>query len=114
MGIQDRRQRRIPSVFYRCGYACGFLRTDVIDNASQTPDEKPMFDIPSIREYFIDLDHVLEVISDGPAKSIAYRRLKYLASKFEMYSLLNESKELAAMKVGKCYLQVVPCLFPAF
>ncbi|KAF8555256.1 AMP deaminase [Imleria badia] len=63
-----------------------------------TGDEKPMFDIPSIREYFIDLDHVLEVISDGPAKSIAYRRLKYLASKYEMYSLLNESQELAAMK----------------
>ncbi|KAF8443038.1 hypothetical protein L210DRAFT_3643926 [Boletus edulis BED1] len=65
---------------------------------STAADEEPMFDIPSIREYFIDLDHVLGVISDGPAKSIAYRRLKYLASKFEMYSLLNESQELAAMK----------------
>lgn len=85
-----------------------------IDNASQTADEKPMFDIPSIREYFIDLDHVLGVISDGPAKSIAYRRLKYLASKFEMYRLLNESQELAAMKVGKCYLQVIPYSSPVF
>jgi len=73
-----------------------------------------MFDVPSIREYFIDLDHVLGIISDGPAKSIAYRRLKYLSSKFEMYSLLNESQELAAMKVGKRYLQVVPHLFPRF
>ncbi|KAH0831958.1 AMP deaminase [Lanmaoa asiatica] len=67
---------------------------------STAADESPLFDIPSIREYFVDLDHVLEVISDGPAKSIAYRRLKYLASKFEMYSLLNESQELAAMKVS--------------
>lgn len=73
-----------------------------------------MFDVPSMREYFIDLDHVLGVISDGPAKSIAYRRLKYLASKFEMYSLLNESQELTAMKVGKRYLQVVPHLFTRF
>lgn len=69
-----------------------------------------MFDIPSIREYFIDLDHVLGVISDGPAKSIAYRRLRYLASKFEMYSLLNESQELAAMKVRWCHCHVVPSL----
>ncbi|KAG9315878.1 AMP deaminase [Chiua virens] len=62
-------------------------------------DDKPLFDIPSIREYFVDLDRVLEIISDGPAKSIAYRRLKYLTSKYEMYQLLNESQELAAMKV---------------
>ncbi|KAF9220932.1 AMP deaminase [Gyrodon lividus] len=61
-------------------------------------DTQPLFDIPSVREYFVDLDYVLEVISDGPAKSVAYRRLKYLASKFELYSLLNESQELAAMK----------------
>ncbi|KAG2151423.1 AMP deaminase [Suillus clintonianus] len=60
--------------------------------------KKPLFDIPTIREYFVDLDYVLGVISDGPAKSMAYRRLKYLASKFEMYSLLNEFQELADMK----------------
>lgn len=59
---------------------------------------KPLFDIPTIREYFVDLDYVLGVISDGPAKSMAYRRLKYLASKFEMYSLVNEFQELADMK----------------
>lgn len=61
-------------------------------------ERKPLFDIPSIREYFIDLDFILSVISDGPAKSIAYRRLKYLSSKFEMFNLLNESHELAEMK----------------
>lgn len=61
-------------------------------------EKTPIFDIPTIREYFVDLDFVLSVISDGPAKSIAYRRLKYLASQFEMYSLLNESQELAEMK----------------
>jgi AMP deaminase len=58
-----------------------------------------VYDIPSIREYFVDLDYVLGVISDGPTKSFAFRRLKYLASKFEMYSLLNEFQELSDMKV---------------
>ena len=60
---------------------------------------KPAFDIPDIREYFMDLEYVLSVIADGPTKSLAYRRLKYLSSKFTMYSLLNEFQEMADMKV---------------
>ena len=63
--------------------------------------KKPAFDVPDIREYFVDLEYVLGVISDGPTKSFAYRRLKYLASKFDMYSLLNEFQELADMKVRR-------------
>ena len=54
----------------------------------------------SIREYFLDLDYVLGVISDGPTKSFAFRRLKYLQSKWSMYCLLNEYQELADMKVS--------------
>ncbi|KAG6831732.1 hypothetical protein H0H87_004001 [Tephrocybe sp. NHM501043] len=65
---------------------------------SNVGEKKPAFDVPSIREYFVDLDYVLGVIADGPTKSFAFRRLKYLASKFEMYSLLNEFQELADMK----------------
>jgi AMP deaminase len=55
--------------------------------------------VPNIREYFVDLDYILGVISDGPVKSFAFRRLKYLASKFTMYTLINEFQELADMKV---------------
>ncbi|KAI0248636.1 AMP deaminase [Lactifluus subvellereus] len=61
-------------------------------------DKKPIFDIPSIREYFMDLDFVLGVISAGPAKSFAFRRLQYLRGKFTMYTLLNELQEMAEMK----------------
>ncbi|KZT73977.1 AMP deaminase [Daedalea quercina L-15889] len=60
--------------------------------------KSPAFDIPDIREYFIDLEYVLGVIADGPTKSFAFRRLNYLASKFTMYTLLNETQELADMK----------------
>ena len=48
----------------------------------------------------MDLEFVLSVISDGPTKSLAYRRLQYLTSKFDMYYLLNEYQEVADMKVG--------------
>lgn len=62
-------------------------------------DKRPIFDIPNIREYFMDLDFVLGVISDGPTKSFAFRRLQYLRGKFTMYSLLNEFQEMTEMKV---------------
>ncbi|KAI5480450.1 AMP deaminase [Pseudohyphozyma bogoriensis] len=58
----------------------------------------PAYEVPTIKEYFQDLDEVLSVISDGPVKSFAYRRLKYLESKWNLYVLLNEYRELAEMK----------------
>ena len=59
----------------------------------------PVFQVPSPKEYFMDLDWVLGVVADGPTKTFAFRRLKYLTSKWNMYSLLNENQELADMKV---------------
>ena len=70
-------------------------------------DRKPIFDIPNIREYFMDLDFVLGVISDGPAKSFAFRRLQYLRAKFTMYTLLNEFQEMTEMKVRSFPLPLV-------
>jgi AMP deaminase len=52
----------------------------------------------------MDLNYVLSIISDGPAKSFAYKRLQYLKSKFELYSLMNELQELAAMKVSSPFV----------
>ncbi|GAA6060525.1 hypothetical protein JCM10212_005606 [Sporobolomyces blumeae] len=61
-------------------------------------EAKPLYVVPTIKEYFQDLDEVLSVISDGPAKSFAWRRLRYLESKWNLYVLLNEYRELAEMK----------------
>ncbi|KAF8933109.1 AMP deaminase [Dissophora ornata] len=58
----------------------------------------PIVQVPTPKEYFVDLDFVLSVISDGPTKSFAFRRLKYLESKWNMYILLNEYEELAEAK----------------
>lgn len=62
--------------------------------------DKPLYEVPTIKEYFQDLDEILSVISDGPAKSFAWRRLRYLESKWNLYVLLNEYRELADMKVS--------------
>lgn len=59
---------------------------------------KPLSHVPTLKEYYMDLEFLLGVCSDGPAKSFAFRRLKYLASKWTLYGLLNEYQELADMK----------------
>ncbi|KAK4999149.1 AMP deaminase [Elasticomyces elasticus] len=60
--------------------------------------DTPILNIPSIREYYMDLDSILSVSSDGPSKSFAFRRLQYLEGKFNLYILLNEYQEIADTK----------------
>lgn len=75
------------------------IRKASITNATYTIDNSPAYEVPSVRDYFMDLDDILNIISDGPAKSYAYRRLRYLESKWNMYSLLTEYQEIADSKV---------------
>jgi AMP deaminase len=63
-------------------------------------DRKRLFRNVTLREYYTDLDYVLNVCSDGPAKSFAFRRLNYLQSKWSRYTLLNEYQEIADVKVN--------------
>ena len=60
--------------------------------------DTPIVSIPTIREFYMDLDAILDVSSDGPSKSFAYRRLQYLEGKFNLYYLLNEYQEIADSK----------------
>lgn len=65
---------------------------------STESSKEPRYETPSVKEYFKDLDYILGIISDGPTKSFAFRRLRYLESKFNMYILLNEYQEMADSK----------------
>lgn len=90
----------------------GVIQIYTVDTDSKPDHSRPVYDIPSVREYFVDLDYVLGVISDGPAKSFAFQRLKYLSSKFTMYSLLNEFQELSDMKVLVAPVPALSLLIP--
>jgi AMP deaminase len=72
-----------------------------LNHAVSAEDKKPLYDVPTIQEYIADLDFVLKTVLNGPAKSFATRRLKYLSGKFTMYGLSNEFQELADMKVSR-------------
>lgn len=65
---------------------------DALDHGS------PIVAVPTLRDYYIDLDEIISISAEGPAKSFAFRRLQYLEAKWNLYSLLNEYQEIADTK----------------
>lgn len=49
--------------------------------------------IPSMSDYYQDCEFVTNIISDGPTKTLTFRRLRYLEAQFSIHMLLNEQKE---------------------
>lgn len=70
----------------------------VYEHSNAQDMDTPVINIPTIREFYIDLEAILNVSSDGPSKSFAFRRLQYLEGKFNLYVLLNEYQEMADSK----------------
>ncbi|KAK1725822.1 AMP deaminase [Colletotrichum acutatum] len=70
----------------------------VFDDAESEARGNPVIRVPTIREFYMDLDQILSISSDGPSKSFAFRRLQYLEGKFNLYALLNEYQETADSK----------------
>ncbi|RKF64074.1 AMP deaminase [Erysiphe neolycopersici] len=70
----------------------------VYENSKAEELDKPAIIIPSLREFYMDLEEILNISSDGPSKSYAFRRLKYLEVKFNLYVLLNGYQEVADSK----------------
>ncbi|XMA10471.1 hypothetical protein WAI453_003262 [Rhynchosporium graminicola] len=70
----------------------------VYENPEAVMHDTPVINIPNIREYYMDLEDILNISSDGPSKSFAFRRLQYLEGKFNLYVLLNEYQEMADSK----------------
>lgn len=70
----------------------------VYENNKSMEVDAPIVNVPTIKEFYMDLDKILNVSSDGPSKSFAYRRLQYLEGKFHLYALLNEYQEVADSK----------------
>lgn len=70
----------------------------VYETAKSEEMDEPIVHIPTIKEFYLDLDSILSASSDGPSKSFAFRRLQYLEGKFNLYMLLNEYQEMADSK----------------
>lgn len=70
----------------------------VFENDAATKANTPVVGVPTIKDFYVDLEDILSTSSDGPSKSFAFRRLQYLEGKFNLYALLNEYQETADTK----------------
>ncbi|KAI0531606.1 hypothetical protein GGR58DRAFT_493041 [Xylaria digitata] len=70
----------------------------VFENTTADTANTPVVGVPTIKDFYMDLEKILLVSSDGPSKSFAFRRLQYLEGKFKLYALLNEYQETADTK----------------
>lgn len=72
----------------------------IVNGVYQVRDSRtgPIVQVPTLRDYYMALDTILDIASDGPAKSFAYRRLQYLEGRYNLYTLLNEYEEVADTK----------------
>ncbi|CAH8492343.1 unnamed protein product [Heterobilharzia americana] len=61
-------------------------------------EDLPEFNVPCLQTFFSDFDTIRTFVADGPLKSFCYRRLTYLAAKFQLHSLLNEARESLEQK----------------
>ena len=57
-----------------------------------------MFEEKTFDEYLSDLSTVMDLVSFGPAKTMTYRRLQILQSRFTLHLWLNDHIEVAEVK----------------
>ena len=70
----------------------------VFRTAQAAQTTSPMVKVPTLREFYIDMDHVQNVSSDGPTKSFAFRQLDILEGRFHLYFLVSSYQETADCK----------------
>ncbi|ETS86795.1 hypothetical protein PFICI_00623 [Pestalotiopsis fici W106-1] len=70
----------------------------VFENDGADRTNAPIIGVPTLKDFYVDLETILSISSDGPSKSFAFRRLQYLEGKFNLYVLLNEYQETADSK----------------
>lgn len=59
---------------------------------------KKLVHVPTIKDYYMDLEKIVNIASEGPIKSFAFKRLQYLEARWNLYYLLNEHEETSESK----------------
>lgn len=70
----------------------------VYESAKALQEKHAWIKVPTLREYYIDLNTVKEVSEDGPIKSFAFRELQILDGKFNLHALENAYAEMMESK----------------
>ncbi|KAM9217214.1 AMP deaminase 1 [Leptosomus discolor] len=68
------------------------------DEAAAGRNEPKDLPYPSLEDFIDDMNFLLALIAQGPVKTYAHRRLKFLSSKFQVHEMLNEMEEMRELK----------------
>ena len=77
-------------------YECKFIRG--IMKITNRKTQQELFEERTFDEYQNDLAEIMNLVSFGPAKTMCYRRLKILESRFTLHLWLNDYIEVAEVK----------------
>ncbi|XP_067863387.1 AMP deaminase 1 [Heptranchias perlo] len=85
------------------GYVCK-MKDGVIyiyaNNESVKRNEPKDLPYPDLATFIDDMNFLIALIAQGPVKTYAHRRLKFLNSKFNLHEMLNEMEELKELKIN--------------
>lgn len=87
-----------PGAHHIRGETVEFEMQDGVFHAFAGAERVPLTRVTSSSEWFADLETLQSITADGPAKTFAWRRLKYLEGKWNLYKLLNEYRESDMLK----------------
>ncbi|KAG9485528.1 hypothetical protein GDO78_008550 [Eleutherodactylus coqui] len=68
------------------------------DDDALAKDKARDLNYPDFHVFIDDMNFLITLISQGPVKTYAHRRLKFLSSKYKVHEMLNELEELKELK----------------
>ena len=71
----------------------------VLQDTAGKESTKPIFAVPTLRDYYVDLGKLTDWSADGPSKTFAYKQLEILEGKFNVYAMENAYQETADAKL---------------
>ncbi|KAJ8016629.1 hypothetical protein DPEC_G00009230 [Dallia pectoralis] len=74
----------------------------VYEDTAAADQQKAMEElpVPDYEAFIDDMNFLIALIAQGPTKTYAHRRLKFLMSKFNVHEMLNEMEELKELKLN--------------
>jgi len=75
-----------------------FGDVDDDDRFEYIQSDKALYKVHSFGEFMKDLRFIMELMTDGPARTFCYQRLQTIQAKFRLHVLLNENNETAESK----------------
>lgn len=72
---------------------------------SSQVDDAPVFDVPSVDEFYRDMKFMTALSSPGPVTTYAYKRMQVLEERFNLHEMLNADREQVGASVLACFLK---------